>query len=175
MHDKVLVLMRGLPSSGKSFSAKKIAGPDGIVLETDQYFYEIVGTDPQRFDYDESLLPQARDWVFEKLCAAIVEQRSPIVLDRGNGRNAETKRFAVYARDHGYRLELREPDSPWWLELRVLLKYRSQLNPAVLDAWADRLAAINRSTHRVPRSVIRRWMDSWKSDLTVEQILEYDC
>lgn len=29
---------------------------------------------------------------------------------------------------HGYEVELREPDSPWWLELRVLLKF-SQYNP----------------------------------------------
>ena len=31
---------------------------------------------------------------------------------------------------------------------------------------------MSRSTHRVPASTIRRWMDKWQSDLTVQDILD---
>ena len=69
-------------------------------------------------------------------------------------------------------MELREPESPWWQEIRLLLKDKERNRP-LLYAWADRLAEISRSTHRVPASTIRRWMDKWRSDLTVEDILRY--
>ncbi len=49
---------------------------------------------------------------------------SPIAVHRGNGLNPETKQYAVFAVEDGYVLQLAEPDSPWWTELRVLLKYR---------------------------------------------------
>jgi len=42
---------------------------------------------------------------------------------------------------------------------------------AASKCW--RLAAQSRTTHRVPASTIRRWMQAWRSDLTVEHILNY--
>ncbi len=124
MSDRVVYLMRGLPGCGKSYTARRLAGSDGIVCETDEYFYTQVGDDPLRYDYSEALLPAARNWNFARFCQAVDADRSPIVVDRGNGLNAETRDFAVYAVEHGYRLELREPESEWWQEIRVLLKYK---------------------------------------------------
>ncbi len=43
----------------------------------------------------------------------------------------------------------------------------------ILYDWADRLAEMSRSDHRVPAPTIRRWMDKWKHDLTVDEILNY--
>ncbi len=89
--------MRGLPGCGKSHRAKRLAGELGIVLETDEYFYTQVGTDPASYDYDKDLLPQARKWNLARLKDALVAGRSPIVVDRGNGLNAETREFAMLA------------------------------------------------------------------------------
>lgn len=165
--------MRGLPSCGKSFTAARLAGEHGVVCETDRYFYTQVGDDPARYDYDGDLLADARQWNFQTFCAAIDGGVSPIVVDRGNGRNAETQRYARWARDHGYRIELKEPESDWWQEIRVLLKYK-HVTREILYKWADVLAKKSRSTHRVPVETIRRWMDSWKYDLTVDEILNFD-
>lgn len=173
MTDRTLILMRGLPSCGKSWTAKRLAGDDGLVLETDQYFYTEVGTDTDSYDYDADLLPVARDWIFQRMVAAIAAGVSPIVIDRGNGLNAETQRFARYAHQHGYTVQLREPDSEWWAELRVLLKYKDFLDPRILDTWADRLAKQN-DGHRVSSKQIRRWMDRWRYDVTVEAILNQE-
>ena len=48
---KMVYLMRGLPACGKSHRARRLAGPDGVVLETDAYFYTQVGDDPASYDY----------------------------------------------------------------------------------------------------------------------------
>lgn len=170
MSDKQVYLMRGLPACGKSYTAIKLAGTEGLVCETDKYFYTQVGSDSTQYDYHEELLPLARHWNFERFKNAVRTGVSPIVVDRGNGQNPETQAYVRYALDLAYQVELKEPDSPWWQEIRVLLKYK-RLTGEILDQWADRLAEMSRSSHRVPASTIRRWMESWISDLSVAQIL----
>ena len=110
----------------------------------------------------------------ELSCEAIALKVSPIVIDRGNGLNRETREFAVYAREYGYEVQLAEPDSPWWLELRVLLKYKQFVADQFFDTWAQKLAASSEDTHRVPASLIRNWMRHCRHDLTVEQIFVFE-
>ena len=57
-----------------------------------------------------------------------------------------------------------------WQEIRVLLKYRPETNK-ILYRLADWLSEQSRSAHRVPASLIRRGMDEWQLDLTVNDIL----
>src|SRR3954465_5626008 len=66
-----------------------------------------------------------------------------------------------------------EPNSWWWQEIRVLLKYKRMTRPALYE-WAEKLSEMSRETHRVPAKTIRDWMDSWKWDLTVEDILNFE-
>ena len=132
-----------------------------------------VGDDPSRYDYREALLPAARRWNFEQFQTAVAQAISPIIVDRGNGLNAETQAYARFAVQSGYRVELKEPESEWWQEILTLLKDRPT-SRAALDAWADRLSAMSRTTHRVPASTIRRWMDAWRVDLTMEEILHFE-
>lgn len=109
--EKAVYLMRGLAACGKSHTAKQLAGNIGIVLETDQYFYTQVGDSATQYDYRDELLPAARDWIFKRFEQAVTQSISPIVIDRGNGLNVETQVFARYAVEHGYRVELKEPES----------------------------------------------------------------
>ncbi|MFT4560059.1 MAG: hypothetical protein ACI93T_001330 [Porticoccaceae bacterium] len=76
----------------------------------------------------------------------------------------------ILADHYRYQVELREPESPWWQELRVLLKYREFIDGRLFDDWAEELARRSRATHRVPASTIRRWMSTWRADITVEHI-----
>lgn len=172
MPDKFVYLMRGLPSCGKSHLAKRLAGETGVLLETDQFFVRTNSAGETIFDYREDQLAAARQWIFERFQQAISEERSPIVLDRGNGLNEATYRFAQYAVEHGYRVELKEPDSDWWLEIRRLMRDRPRTNPQLAE-WAVRLAEMSRATHQVPLRIIQSWMSSWYLDLTVEDILKY--
>jgi len=170
----VVYLMRGLPACGKSHTARRLAGELGIICETDEYFYQHVGDDPTRYDYRDDRLADARQWNFARFAQAVRERQTPIVVDRGNGLNAETREYVAHAFEHGYRVELKEPESPWWEELRVLLKYKQYVAPEIFDRWAEVLADASRNTHRVPLSTIRRWMHAWKADITVGEIFTYE-
>ncbi len=172
MSENIVYLMRGLPSCGKSYTARKLAGENGMVCETDEYFYTQIGSDPSHYDYSNDLLPDARRWNFERFTNAINAGTSPIVVDRGNGLNLESQEYLRYAIDHGYQVELTEPESEWWQEIRVLLKYKS-VTREILYQWADQLSEMSRLTHRTPASTIRHWMDSWRHDITVQDILDY--
>ncbi len=173
MTDKIIYLMRGLPACGKSYTAKRLAGNSGVICETDRFFYTQVGKNPNHYDFRKDLLQTARDWNFANFQKAVDYGLSPVVVDRGNSRNLETQRYARYGLAHGYKVELKEPESEWWQEIRVLLKYK-HVTKDILYRWADRLAQINHSTHRTPVATIRHWMDNWKYDLTVEEILTYN-
>lgn len=151
--------------------ARRLAGATGVVLETDQYFYTQVGDDPGKYDYRKELLPVARQWNLDRFRSALKHEASPIVIDRGNGLNQESRQYVILAREYSYQVELQEPDSPWWQELRVLLKYKQYVAPELLDEWAQNLAIRSKSTHRMPEAKIRSWMQSWRWDLTVEDIL----
>jgi len=171
MDPKIVYLMRGLPGCGKSHRARELAGATGRICETDQFFYTQVGEDPHSYDFSDSLLDAARDWNFNNFREALSAGVSPIVVDRGNGLNVETQRYAQLAVEHDYRVALAEPDSAWWQELRVLLKYKQFVDDRLFDAWAEKLSAVTRDAHRVPAATIRRWMSSWRFDLTVDEIL----
>ena len=88
------------------------------------------------------------------------------------GKRCGTQRYARFAVGHEYSVELKEPESEWWQEIRILLKYK-HLTREILYQWADQLAEKSKQIHRVPSSTIRNWMDKWKHDLSVEEILRY--
>lgn len=171
--EKVVYLMRGLPSCGKSTTAKKLAGDSGVACETDDYFYSQVGDDPNRYDYRPDLLAAARRWNFERFRRAVDDGVSPVVVDRGNSLCPETQAYARHAVGRGYRVELREPESEWWREIRGLLADKRRNGPA-LERWAERLAGMSRAGHRVPVATIWGWMARWRPGLTVEDILNYE-
>ncbi len=172
MPQSTVYLMRGLPCCGKSFTARNLAGDEGIVLETDEFFYQCVGEDPTEYNYSREALVEARKWNFRRFVEAVQARLHPIVIDRGNNLSPESQRYAKYAVEHGYQVELKEPESQWWHEIRVLLKYRPTTNQ-ILDQWASRLSESSRAGHRVPASLIRQGMDQWQLDLTVEGILSH--
>jgi len=149
-----------------------LAGETGVICETDEYFHTHVGGNPSSYNYKKELLPLARQWNFERFQQAVEAGRSPIVVDRGNSLNLESHKYAKFAADRGYLVELAEPDSAWWQEIRVLLKYKSVTRP-ILYGWAKKLAEMSSAQHGVPESTIRRWMDHWRWDVTIEDILNF--
>jgi predicted kinase len=168
---KIAYLMRGLPSCGKSYTARKLAGTDGVICETDAFFDRIDEDGNLQYDYDEDRLEEAREWAYDKFRRAIDAGQSPVILDRGNSLCEDSAVLARYAADRGYKVVLQEPESEWWQEIRELLKYKRQIRLA-LDEWAERLYRKSRETHCVALAEIRRSMENFRPEVTIEDILE---
>ncbi|TSK49665.1 NEDD4-binding protein 2-like 2 [Bagarius yarrelli] len=98
----VLILMRGLPGSGKSTLARQISsrGPSGLILSTDDYFYQKDG-----YHFDPTLLGNAHDWNHNRAKKAMLEGRTPIIIDNTNVQAWEMKPYVSVALEMGYRVE----------------------------------------------------------------------
>ncbi len=166
-----LLLMRGLPSCGKSTRAKELVADGGLVFEFDEYFYTQVGTDSKRYDWSRSRLDDAREWNVARICSALDRGDSPIVLDDDNGLGQTTRRCVKHAVQLGYQIEFREPTSPWWREIRELLRDKNT-NREALASWANKLTGLSRGTHRVSYESFLRRIERWQDALSTEVIID---
>ncbi|XP_004681393.1 PREDICTED: NEDD4-binding protein 2 [Condylura cristata] len=106
----VLVLLRGLPGSGKSFLARTLQedNPSGIILSTDDYFY-ING----QYQFDVKYLGEAHEWNQNRAKEAFEKKISPIIIDNTNLQAWEMKPYVALSQKHKYKVLFREPDT-WW-------------------------------------------------------------
>ncbi|KAM6150123.1 NEDD4-binding protein 2 [Erethizon dorsatum] len=106
----VLVLLRGLPGSGKSFLARTLQedNPSGVILSTDDYFY-ING----QYQFDVKYLGEAHEWNHNRAKEAFEKKISPIIIDNTNLQAWEMKPYVALSQKHKYKVLFREPDT-WW-------------------------------------------------------------
>ncbi|XP_071072989.1 NEDD4-binding protein 2 [Dasypus novemcinctus] len=106
----VLVLLRGLPGSGKSFLARTLQedNPAGVILSTDDYFY-ING----QYQFDVKYLGEAHEWNQNRAKEAFEKKVSPIIIDNTNLQAWEMKPYVALSQKHKYKVFFREPDT-WW-------------------------------------------------------------
>jgi len=169
----VCTIMRGLVACGKSHRARRLVGKDGLVCEVDEYFYTQVGKDnPKRYDYNTKLVRDARRWNYCRFKAAIRQGVSPVIVDRGHSKKSSARKYARYAFEHGYEIKVAEPDSPWWIVIRELLKNKEQ-NLEKLKSISETLSKLSRKIHRVSSKKIYKRMLRWDNDVTPEEILGY--
>lgn len=170
---KQLIIMRGLPSCGKSTTAKEIAGTTGLIFSADQYFYtEVDAHLPDVYSFKGRYLAYAHKWAFWRACLQLNMGHPLVIIDNTNTTASEAKEVATYAFNQDYEIVVQEPKSPHWLEIRELLKDR-KTNRDALNVWAGKLAKISADVgHNVPEFVIGKMMWRWQNDLTAEQILE---
>ncbi|KAF4019858.1 hypothetical protein G4228_011498 [Cervus hanglu yarkandensis] len=106
----VLVLLRGLPGSGKSFLARTLQedNPSGVILSTDDYFY-ING----QYQFDVRYLGEAHEWNQNRAKEAFEKKVSPVIIDNTNLQAWEMKPYVALSQKHKYKVLFREPDT-WW-------------------------------------------------------------
>uniref|UniRef100_A0A8D1EUP8 DUF7818 domain-containing protein n=1 Tax=Sus scrofa TaxID=9823 RepID=A0A8D1EUP8_PIG len=107
---KLLILLRGLPGSGKTTLSRILLGQsrDGIVFSTDDYFHHQDG-----YRYNVNQLGDAHDWNQNRAKQAINQGRSPVIIDNTNTQAWEMKPYVEMAIGKGYRVEFHEPET-WW-------------------------------------------------------------
>ncbi|XP_061850195.1 NEDD4-binding protein 2 isoform X2 [Colius striatus] len=144
---RVLVLLRGVPGSGKSYLARTLLedNPGGIILSTDDYFYK-----QGQYHYDPDCLEEAHDWNRKRAKEAFETRISPIIIDNTNIQAWEMKPYVALAQQFKYKVMFREPDT-WW-----------KFKPKELE---------RRNIHGVSKEKIKRMLERYERCLTVSSIL----
>ncbi|NXB44800.1 N4BP2 protein, partial [Leucopsar rothschildi] len=144
----VLVLLRGVPGSGKSYLARNLLedNPGGIILSTDDYFYK-----HGQYHYDPDCLGEAHDWNRKRAKEAFEMRISPIIIDNTNIQAWEMKPYVILAQQFKYKVMFREPDT-WW-----------KFKPKELE---------RRNIHGVSKEKIKRMLERYERCLTVRSILD---
>ncbi|KFZ48088.1 NEDD4-binding protein 2-like 2 [Antrostomus carolinensis] len=174
---KFLLILRGLPGSGKSTLSRILLGQSryGIVFSTDDYFRQQDG-----YTYNAAQLGDAHDWNQKRAKEAMEQGKSPVIIDNTNTQAWEMKPYVEVALEKGYRVEFHEPDT-WWkfdpeeLEKRnkhgvtrekiaqMLERYEYQISiPIVMNS----VVPPHKNTQRPPLQRRHRWggnTDSWNS------------
>ncbi|NWV09075.1 N4BP2 protein, partial [Ptilonorhynchus violaceus] len=145
---QVLVLLRGVPGSGKSYLARNLLedNPGGIILSTDDYFYK-----HGQYHYDPDCLGEAHDWNRKRAKEAFEMRISPIIIDNTNIQAWEMKPYVTLAQQFKYKVMFREPDT-WW-----------KFKPKELE---------RRNIHGVSKEKIKRMLERYEHCLTVRSILD---
>ncbi|XP_061916439.1 NEDD4-binding protein 2-like 2 [Entelurus aequoreus] len=143
----VLILMRGLPGSGKSTMARELlsTGPSGLILSTDDYFAQNDG-----YRYDPGLLGSAHDWNQRRASDAMHDSRSPVIIDNTNLQAWEMKPYVRMALQRGYRVDFCEPNTSW------------KFDPFELE---------KRNKHGVPQEKIAKMLDRFLSPVSIDDVL----
>jgi hypothetical protein len=172
-----LVIMRGLPWTGKSHRAKEIYDAETLadrkhIFSTDDYFHTEVKPDkPDEYSFDRRYLRHAHKWNLLRVQDAIHWSAGLIVVDNTNTTASEPKPYVEYAHINGYDIRIEEPTSPQWLEIAPLLLDK-KANKKAIKEWAVKLELGSKETHNVPAYAIEKMMWRWQPNLTVQQILD---
>uniref|UniRef100_A0A8C2UD73 NEDD4 binding protein 2 like 2 n=1 Tax=Coturnix japonica TaxID=93934 RepID=A0A8C2UD73_COTJA len=144
---KVLLILRGLPGSGKSTLSRFLLdhSRDGVVLSTDDYFRQQDG-----YTYNAAQLGDAHDWNQKRAKQAMEQGKSPVIIDNTNTQAWEMKPYVEVALEKGYRVEFREPDT-WW-----------KFDPEELE---------KRNKHGVTREKIAQMLERYEYQISVPIVM----
>ena len=162
MSTKTLILMRGGASSGKSTRARELAGDNGVILSTDEFWYKMVDPqEPDKYSFKPHLLSEAHLWNQRRAQKYIEEGHPKVIIDNTNIRLFEMMAYVRYSVPQDYDLQVAEPTSPHWLEIRPLL-HDKRGNRDTLQEWSHKLAKLSEATHNVPAYAIMRMLWNWE-------------
>lgn len=143
---KTLIIMRGIPGSGKSTIAKNLmiehmkqTGVTGVILSTDQQFMN-----GDNYDFDQSKLGWAHRRNQELAEEAMSRGTNLVIIDNTNLSQKERKPYIDFGKQYGYTIIVRDVDTPW---------------------AKDAVECYKRNTHNVPFPVIERMLEKLQNDI----------
>lgn len=144
-----LIIVRGLPGSGKSVLAKRFTELDKkfVSISTDDFF-TVNGV----YCWDYNLLSIAHKWNLWR-CKQLMKQRASIIVDNTNTTWKEIKPYVELAvsnefkNDYFYTIFINEPATTWQYNVEECFKI---------------------GTHKVPKETIQKMRDRWQESKYIE-------
>lgn len=133
--DRKLIIMRGLPGSGKSEKAKRLLG-NGIIHSTDEFFLE---SGLYIFDYDN--IGRYHYFNFLSSARSMQDGISPVIIDNTNIVASDCVDYVEVGKAYGYKIIVVEPSADWAFDIEELMK---------------------RSTHNVPRETMVEMLEKYE-------------
>lgn len=143
---KILILMRGVPGSGKSFLAERLKA-QGVVLSTDDFFVKRNGI----YQYNFNQLTEAHDWNKKRAQKTLKQGITPVIIDNTNTQSWEMKPYVAMAVRAGYRVEVIEPDTKWKFNARELAR---------------------KNVHNVSKDKIQEMLERYETNITAKKLLK---
>lgn len=174
----VLILMRGVPGSGKSRRAKSLSGFDPCkVFSTDEYFERMEGGYLKNWAVNKLFV--AHRWNQDRVRDAIAAGVDPVIVDNTNLKMKLVRIYYDMAVEAGYEVRIEESEAPWWKEIKNLLTDK-KTNDAEIKKWAGKLAHgfsvcdgdlchLIKNEHGVPEDTIYNMLISYHP-FTVEDL-----
>jgi len=168
-NDKVLILMRGVPASGKSYRAQELAGSDLSIIHSADHFF---GATPEEY---------VENWAIEKLGLAhnqckknvrmlMQRQRPLVIVDNTNTMIREMMPYFDMAFQYQYKVQIEEPTSPWWVNDIAPYLADKETNRVHLEKMCKLLWEKNQQSHKVPLESIKKMLWRYHADVTPEQL-----
>lgn len=105
---KQVIILRGLPGSGKSTLVSKIEeqyGTPAFVCSADDFHYHGKPHTPENYDFDPNNLHLAHKICKQNFTKALEANTPLVVVDNTNIRLREYKWYFLTAHEHGYNVE----------------------------------------------------------------------
>ena len=107
-----LIVMRGIPGSGKSTKAASIKKTcEEMRVSCDvfsaDHFFELAGK------YDPQFLELAHDWCYLRAHQALVDESTVVIIDNTNLERWEMKKYAILSKKFSRSMRFIEPETDW--------------------------------------------------------------
>ncbi|XP_047531234.1 uncharacterized protein LOC125066945 [Vanessa atalanta] len=154
---RVLIIMRGLSGSGKTYLAKKLIDAIYPVQSERNYSTHIFSTDNyfmqnNLYVFDKSRLSEFHERNERMARNSMVKGVSPVIIDNTNVELWEMKPYVYEGIKNGYIVEVVEPNTPW------------ARNPKQLQ---------RHTLHNVPIHTIQRKLDTYQNGVTGAFLIRY--
>eukprot|EP00731_Ephydatia_muelleri_P039144 Em1145g1a len=145
-HKRVMVVVRGLPGSGKTTLAETLVGSTGVICSTDDYFMT-----RGRYIFDPSKLEHCHEQNRLRVQNALEMGYSPVIVDNTNTTVKEMKPYFKLAKQYGYLVQLKEPETGWKFDVEELAR---------------------RNIHGVSSDTLQKMLQRYEHGVNVENIMK---
>lgn len=164
LNHKCIIIMRGLPGTGKSTRVKEFTSDPKIVCSADDFF-KVNG----KYDFDFKKLGLSHAFCRKKARILMQRQVPLLVIDNTNIILRDIIPYADMARQYQYRIQIEEPKSKIWLE--DIIPYLPYDEKKLKHFEKIALILSKNNSHEVPAISILKMIRRYNF-LTVEKLLK---